>query len=222
MAYTSVNPDMESEVLRYGYQSMTTPPSTYDFNMRTREQTLLKQQPVLGAFTPGRLPQRAGLFGIAATAPGPPQHRLPQGHPAGRQRAPAALRLRQLRPQHGPQLQHHPPEPPEPRHDLRDRPHPGGRGNGPPVVRGRKAAEEDEHLLRLHRCRRVAHQAAVHPPGGSLRHGRERGWIADGRRGEPASRSLRRHRLPGTLRGCGDDHARRLHSPHHRRVRRVG
>ncbi len=51
MAYTSVNPDIESEVLRYGYQSMTTPPSTFDFNLRTREQTLLKQQPVLGEFS---------------------------------------------------------------------------------------------------------------------------------------------------------------------------
>ena len=52
MAYTSTNPDIDSEVLRYGYQSMTTPPSTYDFNMRTREQTLRKQQPVLGDFDP--------------------------------------------------------------------------------------------------------------------------------------------------------------------------
>ncbi|MCP9235331.1 S9 family peptidase [Lewinella sp. JB7] len=52
MAYTSTNPDIESEVLRYGYQSMTTPPSTYDFNMRTHERTLLKQQPVLGDFDP--------------------------------------------------------------------------------------------------------------------------------------------------------------------------
>ena len=52
LAYTSVNPDMESHVLRFGYQSMTTPPSTYDYDMRTREQTLLKQQPVLGGFEP--------------------------------------------------------------------------------------------------------------------------------------------------------------------------
>ncbi len=50
MAYTSVNPDIESEVLRFGYQSMTTPPSTFDYGMRSREQTLLKQQPVLGDF----------------------------------------------------------------------------------------------------------------------------------------------------------------------------
>ena len=51
MAYTSTNPDMESEVLRYGYQSMTTPPSTYDYNLRTHERTLRKQQPVLGGFS---------------------------------------------------------------------------------------------------------------------------------------------------------------------------
>ena len=52
MAYTSTNPDIESEVLRYGYQSMTTPPTTYDYDLRTHEQTLLKQQPVLGDFDP--------------------------------------------------------------------------------------------------------------------------------------------------------------------------
>ena len=52
LAYTSVNPDMESHVLRFGYQSMTTPPSTYDYDMRTGEKTLLKQQPVLGGFDP--------------------------------------------------------------------------------------------------------------------------------------------------------------------------
>ncbi|TXF88445.1 S9 family peptidase [Neolewinella aurantiaca] len=50
MAYTSVNPEFDSETLRFGYQSMTTPASTYDYNMITREQTLLKQQPVLGEF----------------------------------------------------------------------------------------------------------------------------------------------------------------------------
>ena len=52
LAYTSVNVDMETEVLRYGYQSMTTPPSTFDYDMRSRETTLLKQQPVLGDFSP--------------------------------------------------------------------------------------------------------------------------------------------------------------------------
>lgn len=52
MAYTSVNPEFDTQTLRFGYQSMTTPPSTYDYDMVTRERTLLKQQPVLGGFSP--------------------------------------------------------------------------------------------------------------------------------------------------------------------------
>ncbi|NJC24945.1 S9 family peptidase [Neolewinella antarctica] len=52
MAYTSQNPEFDTQTLRYGYQSMTTPASTYDFDMVTKEQTLLKQQPVLGEFSP--------------------------------------------------------------------------------------------------------------------------------------------------------------------------
>jgi oligopeptidase B len=47
MAYTSANPDFDTEILRYGYTSMTTPGSTYDYNMRSGEQVLLKQQRVL-------------------------------------------------------------------------------------------------------------------------------------------------------------------------------
>ena len=52
MAYTSKNPEFDTTTLRYGYQSMTTPASTYDFDMVTKEQALLKQQPVLGEFDP--------------------------------------------------------------------------------------------------------------------------------------------------------------------------
>ncbi|MEM9259275.1 MAG: S9 family peptidase, partial [Bacteroidota bacterium] len=50
MAYTSTNPEFDTATLRFGYQSMTTPASTYDYDMVTRERTLLKQQPVLGDF----------------------------------------------------------------------------------------------------------------------------------------------------------------------------
>jgi len=52
MAYTSQNPEFDTTTLRFGYQSMTTPSSTYDYDMVTRERTLLKQQPVLGEFSP--------------------------------------------------------------------------------------------------------------------------------------------------------------------------
>jgi oligopeptidase B len=55
-AYTtalSANPEIDSEILRYSYSSLATPATVYDYNMRTGEQTLLKRDPVLGAFDPG-------------------------------------------------------------------------------------------------------------------------------------------------------------------------
>lgn len=48
--WLSTNVDMESQVLRFGYSSLTTPSTTYDFDMGTREKTLLKQTEVLGGF----------------------------------------------------------------------------------------------------------------------------------------------------------------------------
>ncbi|MCK7590483.1 S9 family peptidase [Subsaxibacter sp. CAU 1640] len=47
-AYTSTNVEFDTEILRYGYNSMTTPASTIDFNMVTKEKTVLKEQEVLG------------------------------------------------------------------------------------------------------------------------------------------------------------------------------
>jgi len=50
--YPSINLDANTDLLRYGYTSMTTPTSTYDYNMKTRERTLLKQQEVVGGHNP--------------------------------------------------------------------------------------------------------------------------------------------------------------------------
>lgn len=47
-AYTTTNIDFDTEILRYGYQSMAVPSSLIDFNMRTKEKTILKEQEVLG------------------------------------------------------------------------------------------------------------------------------------------------------------------------------
>ncbi|AUD04612.1 S9 family peptidase [Spirosoma pollinicola] len=44
------NPDFNTNVLRYSYSSLTTPSSTFDYNMDTKEKTLKKQQEVLGGF----------------------------------------------------------------------------------------------------------------------------------------------------------------------------
>ena len=47
------NPAFDTDVLRFDYTSMTTPNSVFDYNMNTREKTLLKQDEVLGGFNPG-------------------------------------------------------------------------------------------------------------------------------------------------------------------------
>ena len=49
-AYIAYNPEFDTDVLRYGYTSMTTPRSVFDYNMNTKEKTLLKQQEVVGDF----------------------------------------------------------------------------------------------------------------------------------------------------------------------------
>jgi oligopeptidase B len=50
VAGISTNPEFDSQTLRYGYSSMTTPYSIIDYDMETREKELMKEQEVLGAF----------------------------------------------------------------------------------------------------------------------------------------------------------------------------
>ena len=52
VAYVSTNPEFDTPLVRYMYSSLTTPWSTYDYNMATREQTLMKRDEVLGDFDP--------------------------------------------------------------------------------------------------------------------------------------------------------------------------
>jgi oligopeptidase B len=44
------NPEFDTEYLRYGFNSLTTPASTFDYHMVTRKKLLLKRQQVLGDF----------------------------------------------------------------------------------------------------------------------------------------------------------------------------
>jgi oligopeptidase B len=46
------NEETDSRVVRYVYTSLTTPTSTYDFDLDTGRTTLLKREPVLGDFDP--------------------------------------------------------------------------------------------------------------------------------------------------------------------------
>ena len=59
------NEEMDSTVLRFGYTSMVTPRSVFDYDMDTGERTLVKQDEVLGGFDPSRYETRR----LWATAP---------------------------------------------------------------------------------------------------------------------------------------------------------
>jgi oligopeptidase B len=52
VAYPIGTPEPETRTLRFGYESMTTPLTTFDYDMATRERTLLKQTDVLGGYDP--------------------------------------------------------------------------------------------------------------------------------------------------------------------------
>ena len=46
----NVNLDFDTDTFRFSYTSMTTPNSIFDFDMKTKKRTLLKEQEVLGGF----------------------------------------------------------------------------------------------------------------------------------------------------------------------------
>lgn len=48
--WSGINPEFDTDILRFGYTSMTTPSSTFNYNLNTREKTLLKQQEVIGGY----------------------------------------------------------------------------------------------------------------------------------------------------------------------------
>jgi len=48
--WLAYNPEMETNQLRFGYSSLTTPSSTFSYDMDARQTTLLKQEEILGGF----------------------------------------------------------------------------------------------------------------------------------------------------------------------------
>lgn len=52
VAYTWGNADFNSDYLRFAYSSMTTPNSDFDYNMKTKERVLRKQEEVIGGHNP--------------------------------------------------------------------------------------------------------------------------------------------------------------------------
>lgn len=50
--WISHNHEFYTDVLRFGYNSLTTPSSIFDYHMETKEKTLMKQQEVVGGYEP--------------------------------------------------------------------------------------------------------------------------------------------------------------------------
>ena len=53
-AFPDINAEFSTRSFRFRYQSMVTPQSVYDYDLATRERTLLKRQEVLGGYDPDR------------------------------------------------------------------------------------------------------------------------------------------------------------------------
>lgn len=51
-AFSNVNPEFDTKIFRYSYQSFVTPSSIFDYDMETGTSTLLKQTEVLGGYDP--------------------------------------------------------------------------------------------------------------------------------------------------------------------------
>lgn len=49
-AWTGTNPEFITDILRFGYTSLTTPNSVFDYSMATKERELKKQQEVVGGY----------------------------------------------------------------------------------------------------------------------------------------------------------------------------
>ena len=49
---STTNPEFDTEILRFGYSSLTTPYTTYSYNMTSRDREILKRQEVVGGHNP--------------------------------------------------------------------------------------------------------------------------------------------------------------------------
>ena len=52
------NPEFDTTTIRYGFSSLVTPTTDFDYDVDTRQRTMVKQQPVLGGFDPAQYVSR--------------------------------------------------------------------------------------------------------------------------------------------------------------------
>ena len=156
--------EYDGDVLRFSYSSMTTPSEVFDYDMRTRERTLLKVQEIPSGHEPSDYVTRRLMA------------RAPDG-----EEVPVSILYRKDTPLDGsaPCLLYgygsygmaipasfntNWPVAGRSRLHLRDRPYPRRQGQGLCLVRGRQARQESEYLHRLHRRRRPSRRRGLHQP----------------------------------------------------------
>ncbi len=105
VAYADDNYEFDTDLLRYTYESLTTPESTYDYNLATESHTLIKEEVVVGDFDRSNY-QTERLFATARDgAQVPVSIVYRKGLQKERQESVAAIRLRFVRIQHVPVFQ---------------------------------------------------------------------------------------------------------------------
>ena len=188
------NPNWDAPKLRIGATSFVTPVRIYDVDLATGERTLLREQPVLGDYRPEDYVERRdwALADDGARVPVSIIHRAGLQFPA-----PTLLygygayescedprfsiaRLVTARPRNG----------------VRHRARAWRRRAGPAVVRARQDAREDEHVHRLHRCRKASRRHRCDPPRESRCARRQCGRPVDRCGGQHGAAAVRRDSWP--------------------------
>lgn len=206
--------EYDTDIIRFSYSSMTTPSQLYDYNMVTRERTLLKTQEVPSGHNPDDYVTRR-VFAPAWDGEKVPVTLLYHpGIPHSTAAPLLALWLRRLRHHHSSRLQHQLPIARRSRLRLCDCPYPRRQGQGICLVRRRQDGQEDEHLQGLRRSGRLSESTEVH----FLREDHRRGRIgrrhADGCGCQHGAGEVRRPHRRRSLRRRAQHHARRHFAAH--------
>ena len=201
--------EFDTTIMRYGYNSPSTPTSTYDYDLATRERTLRKVQEVPSGHN------AADYVVERLNAPAPDGELVP-----------VTVLRRKSTPVDGtaPLLLYGYGSYgiPMAASFSTNRPHPGRLGQGLGLVPQCPAVHQEEHLHRLHRRRRTSDRERPRQSRPYRGPGRFRRRSADGSGQQYAARSVGRRHRPGAVRGCDQHHERHQPAADPARMARMG
>ena len=154
-------PDFDTDRFRFGYESLVSPPSVWEYRLDTGERRLLKETPVLDHPTRGAY-DRSVYVGERLWATAEDGTRVPvslvrhRDTPVDGTAPGPAVRLRLLRGSHDALLRDEPAQPARAGCGLRHRARARRRRAGASLVRGRQGAHQEEHVRGLRRGRAAA------------------------------------------------------------------